>query len=348
MAMLRKEIEQQPDVVRRLMDGFPESRCKEEINGKKIFLMGTGASLSACMQAKYAFLRYAGINVTVVPAFENGYYMNVFDRECTVIVVSQSGQSYETKVICRQLTEKGIPFIGVTNEPESVLGKSALRCLPLMAGEELGTATKTQTASVMLLYLIAAAGSREALNQLGHMAEAMESTLQAADGYIQEFADFLGDRRTVYLAGLDAHAPTALQAGLMLKEKVWLHAEGLSLAEFRHGPVEVMQKGVPVVLIAHGEEKMKTLLMHADFLSKVCHGDVVLVTDNGEARLGGYRNFPYVWKGDEELSHICATLPFQLLAERMAAERNYDIDGFKYIGKILNQYEKPIPGENGK
>lgn len=342
MAMLLKEIYQQPDIIRKLVNGYGEWKDRIDLGGKEIYLIGTGASLSACMQAKYAFLKYAGVNATVVPAFEAGYYMNVFNRDCVVIVVSQSGQSYETKVICQQLEEKGISFIGVTNDQQSILGKSASQCLPLMAGEELGTATKTQTASVILLYLIATSGCEEAVKQLENLTEAMETTLREAQGYIQELAAFPGEQKTLYLTGLDAHAPTALQASLMLKEKVWLHAEGLALAEFRHGPVEVVEEGIPIMLIAHGEEKIKTLLIHADFLTKVCHGRVVLVTNSREKQIGGYRNFSYTWEGDEELSHICATLPFQMLAERMAAERNYDIDGFKYIGKILNQYEKPI------
>lgn len=354
MAMLWKEIQEQPAVIRRLTDGFPGQYDKEMLKGKKVFLFGTGASLSACMQAKYAFLKYAGINAVVVPAFEAEYYMGILDENCVVIVVSQSGQSYETQVICRKLTERGTSFIGITNNPDSFLGKNAAVCLPLQAGEELGTATKTQIASVMLLYLLAAAGqntagdSKEpfvpgnAAEQLKQLPRAMEETLRLAEGYKKELAEFLSNRKAVYLTGLDAHAPTALQASLMLKEKVWLHAEGLALAEFRHGPVEVVEEGIPIVLIGHGEEKIKTLLMHADFLTRVCHGDVVLVTDRKETEIGGYRNFPYVWEGDEELSHICATLPFQLLAETMADERDYDIDGFKYIGKVLDQYEKPI------
>lgn len=340
MAMLWKEIHEQPEVIRRLFVGFTERG--QILKDKKVFLFGTGASLSACMQAKYALLKYAGVNATVVPAFEAEYYMEILDRSCVVIIVSQSGQSYETQAICRRLTERETPFIGITNNPESFLGKNAKLCLPLQAGTELGTATKTQTASVMLLYLLAAAGQSAAYRQLEQLPRAMEETLKLAEGYKKELAEFLSNRSAVYLTGLDAHAPTALQASLMLKEKVWLHAEGMALAEFRHGPVEAIGKGIPIVLIGHGKEKLKTLLMHADFLSRVCCGEVVLVTDSRQMQIGGYRNFPYVWEGDEELSHICATLPFQLLAETMAAERGYDIDGFKYIGKVLDQYEKPI------
>lgn len=345
MAKLWEEIHEQPEVIRKLLKELPSRLEQWPIEGRDIFLFGTGASLSACMQAKYAFLKYKGARASAIPAFEAEYYENVLDRSCMAVVVSQSGESYETKVIVKGMMEKKIPFLGVTNNEDSFLGKNADCCLPLMAGEELGTATKTQTASIMALYLMAGMGHEGAMEQLEKLPEAMEATLRLAEGYKQELADFLSHRKAVYLTGLDAHASTALQASLMLKEKVWLHAEGLSLAEFRHGPVEVIEEGIPIVLIGFGKEKMSTLLMHADFLAKVCHGDVVLVTDSQESHIKGYRNFPYVWEGEEALSHICATLPFQLLAERMAAKRNYDIDGFKYIGKILDQYEKPIKKE---
>lgn len=344
MAMLLTEIREQPERIGKLFAEFPEEQKEIRFADKRVFLFGTGASLSACMQAKFAFLKYAGISAAVVPACESLYYMPVLDRSCLVIVVSQSGESYETKVICEQLLERRVPFIAITNNPQSFLGKSADICLPIMAGEELGTATKTQTGSVMLLYLLAACGREEVYKQLAGLPEAMRETLEMAEVYKQSMADYIGDRERLYITGLDAQAPTALQASLMLKEKVWLHAEGLSLAEFRHGPVEVLEEGVPVILIGHGEGKIKTLLGHAGFLSNVCHADVALVTNKEAEVIGGYRNFPYKWDGDEALSHICATLPFQLLAETMADRRGYDIDGFKYIGKILNQYEKPING----
>lgn len=347
MAMLLKEIHEQPSVIENLRKNLLPDTDNINMAGKKVFLFGTGASLSACMQAKYSFLRYAGINAIVVPACEAAYYLTILDGDCMVFIVSQSGESYETKVICNKLLEKSIWFAAITNCPDSYLGKHANVCFYLNAGEELGTATKTQTASLVLLYLIAAGRNLAAMEQIKNIPSAMEQTLQLAEGYKKQFGDFIGNRKTVYITGLDAHAPTALQASLMLKEKVWLHAEGLALAEFRHGPVEVLEQGIPVILIGHGEEKTDTLLGHANFLSEICNADVVLVTNRKERNLGGYVNFPYKWNGDEELSHICATLPFQLLSESMASERNYNIDGFKYIGKILDQYEKPMNQKGG-
>lgn len=342
MAKLLTEIQEQPKVLDRLLNHFQSTQIKDIFLGKKVFLFGTGASLNACLQAKYAFLKFARINAVVVPAFEAAYYMQIMDQNCMVIVVSQSGESYETKVICDKLMEKEIPFMAITNNPDSYLGKNATYCFNLMAGEELGTATKTQTASVMLLYLLSGLRDMEVSRQLTGLKDAMEKTIVMTESYKKELADFIGESKVLYITGVDVHASTAQQASLMLKEKVWLNVEGTSIAEFRHGPVEVLEENIPVILIGHGEEKIKTMLLHANFLSKVCHAKVALVTNRHERELDGYVNYPYAWDGDEELSHICATLPFQLLAETMAGERNYDIDGFKYIGKILNQYEKPI------
>lgn len=337
-----QEILEQPEVLKLAKRSYQELKKGLQIKGKKVYLFGTGASLSACMQAKYSFLKYAGFSPTVVPACEATYYLEILDSDSCVIIVSQSGESYETKVICERLLEKNIMFIAITNQTDSFLGRHASICFPLNAKTELGTATKTQTSSVMLLYEIAVEESEEAQIQLQKIPDMLLTTIETAREYVAELAEFIGVSKVVYLTGLDAQAPTALQASLMLKEKVWLHAEGLSLAEFRHGPVEVLEKEVPVILIGYGEVKRETLLLHANFLTTVCHAKVVLVTDCTEKELGGYRNFPYIWDGDEELSHICATAPFQVLAEYMARVRNYDIDGFKYIGKILNQYEKAI------
>lgn len=342
MAMLIREIYEQSQVLSEMIQKYPFGYRLENLNSKKFFLFGTGASLSACMQAKYAFLRYAGINAVVVPACESSYYMNVLDDTCLVVIISQSGESYETKIISRQLEERGIPYVAITNSKTSYLASHAACTIGLEAGEELGTATKTQTSSVMMLYLIAASGSEQVLKQVRRIPNCLEKTLESAKEYRERLTEWLGDSMTVYLAGLDAHAPTALQGSLMLKEKVRIHAEGLALAEFRHGPVEVLTEGCPVILIGYGREKRDSLLRHADFLSKVCHAKVALVTECDKNEIKEYPNFSYVWDYDEELSHICATAIFQILAEHMAEKRGYDIDGFCYIGKILDQYEKPI------
>jgi glucosamine--fructose-6-phosphate aminotransferase (isomerizing) len=338
MPKLMEEICQQPGVLENLFQKYKDGISFKNLHECEVFLIGTGASLSACLQAKYAFLKYLKKNVTVIPAFEAEYYMPAFGKNSMAVIVSQSGESYETRVVCDGLREKKIPFYALSNNPNSYLARNSSGVFPIEAGEELGTATKTQSGSVFLLYLMAAAGCKDALEEISKIPENLQKTIEEAKKYISDFSAFFGDKKAVYITGLDANAPTALQAGLMLKEKVFLHAEGISLAEFRHGPVESIEEGIPVVIVAAGSETIKTALAHADFLSKVCGAKIALVTNSHEHKLGEYMNFPFVWDGEEIFGHICATAPFQILAYHMAAERGYDIDGFKYIGKILSKY----------
>lgn len=335
--MLLQEICRQPQVMRTLIEKYPEGLEGCIDPDKDLFLFGTGASLSACLEAKYAFLKYTGINAMVIPACEIMYYRQVLSTESQVFVVSQSGESYETRIICDQLMEIGISFYAITNNPESYLGKSANECYALMAGSELGTATKTQTASLLLLLLAACSDNAKALNQILKIPKQMEQTICKVQTYVQSLSEFLGNNKVLYITGLDAHAPTALQAGLILKEKVCLHAEGISLTEFRHGPVEALEKDTPIIIISD-REKLKIAIKHADFLSNVCGAKVALVTNLPDTKLQGYPNYPFVWEGDEQLSHISATVPFQLLAYFMADQRGYSIDGFRFIGKILDSY----------
>lgn len=340
MAMLIKEISEQPQVLKKMLEFWPGEMELAKLKSKRVFIFGTGASLSACMQAKYAFLHY-GTVPNIVPAFETEYYIPLLQKEDLVLIISQSGESYETKVICEELLKKGIPFWGLTNQPDSFLGRNAARCLPLLAGSELGTATKTQTASLMALYRMAAGEDEAGVCQLEKIPRMAEETIKTAKGYMDELIAFVGDGDRFYLTGLDEQAPTALQGSLMLKEKVWIHAEGMALAEFRHGPVEVLKEGMPVILIG-SSTKLDTLLCHARFLRNVCHASVAIMTNLPERKIEDFPNFPYQYEGNDVFGQLCATIPFQLLAERMADLRNYDIDGFQYIGKVLNQYETAI------
>lgn len=338
MAELIKEIGMQPEVLKRLYDRYTEGILEEELKQKELFLIGTGASLNACLQAKYAFMRHLHKNVTVIPAFEIEYYLPLLHADSLAAVVSQSGESYETRLTCDWLADRHIRFYAITNQPESYLAQKADKVFLLEAGNELGTSTKTQTGSVQQLYLMAAGAGKDALGEIKQIPDCLERTITAAKTYVSDFAGFFGNEKALYVTGLGMQEPTARQAALMLKEKVFLNAEGLSLAEFRHGPVEAVEAGTPVLMIAAGNENREKALLHADFLSGVCNAKVGLVTDCPDRRLGSYPNFPFVWNGREEFSHICATAPFQLLVEYMAGQRGYDIDGFKFIGKVLKKY----------
>lgn len=338
MAKLIEEIGQQPLVLQKLCEQYPEGIAGEEITEKEIYLIGTGASLNACYQAKYALIEHYKKNISVIPAFESEYYIPLFGPNTLVILVSQSGESYETRVTCDILCEKNVAFYALTNNPSSYLAQKAKKTFCLEAGVELGTATKTQTSSILLLYLMASKGYKDILKQISDIPNCLLKTIDKAKTYISDFADFIGDAKALYITGIGKQTPTAGQAAIMLKEKVWLNAEGLSLIEFRHGPVEAIEKDTPVIILSFGEENKKIALNHAEFLSKVCGAKVGLVTDYQEQYLNSYPNFSFVWEGNENFSHICAIVPFQLLVEYMANQRGYDIDGFKFIGKVLNNY----------
>jgi glutamine---fructose-6-phosphate transaminase (isomerizing) len=337
MAQLIHEIEEQTGILQKLCEIHPEG-IQTEAKNKNLYLIGTGASLNACFQAKYALTELLDTNIIVVPAYEAEYYLNIFDKEAIIIIISQSGESFETRLVCDWLMEKKLEFHGITNNPESYLAKKANRAFLLESGVELGTSTKTQTSSVFLLYLMAAAGHETAMAEVKKIPKYLQRTIDTAKDYIADFSSFLGEAEVVYITGNGQHTPTAEQAGLMMKEKVFLNAEGLSLVEFRHGPVEALNTNIPVVIITYGEENMSKACVHAEFLQNICGVRVCFISDSPLTMVNGIRNFSFCWEGSEAFSHICATVPFQLMVEHLAKKRGYDIDGFKFIGKILNKY----------
>lgn len=340
MTKTKQEILGQPKVLEDVLAAYGSAvpDAARALKGKDIFLIGTGASLHACLQAKYAFLRYSGQNVSVIPACEIPYYSEALKEGSFVILVSQSGESYETKEVCGLLLERHIPFYGITNQPESTLARSATETFLCYAGEEVSSATKTHTATLLLLYMLAAGHDSAAMGQISRIPELAGDTIALTERVLERLCGFSGQDTVVYLAGKGAHAPTMQQAALLLKEKVFLNAEGMALAEFRHGPVEALRPGTKVLIAASGGLNVEDACSHARFLSDVCKADVAMLTDLDAPAGQAFPHFGFVWGLDEELSHISATIPFQLMAEHMAETRGYDVDGFKFIGKVLSQY----------
>ncbi|HEY5582971.1 MAG TPA: SIS domain-containing protein [Ruminiclostridium sp.] len=338
-----KEINDQGEVAQKVIDlySLKLDKYNSMFTGKnKILLLATGASLNACDAAKYAFSKYRGIIPHVIPAAETNYIADNIDKDTIAILVSQSGESLETKIIAQLLKDRKVEFFGMTNNPESFLASKADEVLLLHAGQEVSSATKTNMASLLILYILAAGNDKAAMQELQKIPNAITKTLSLANESVPLLVEILKDEKNVYILGVGMNAPTAKQGSLLMKEKTFIHTEGLSVSDFRHGSVEVIEEGLPIILCASTSSSIKEAAHHARYLKNL-GADVYLIVDNAlEAEIGVPESsiVKVAQSEDEIFSSIINVIPLQLLAEGIAAAKGYDVDGFRYLSKIVDKY----------
>lgn len=347
-----QEIHDQPDVAERLVleaaggagegAGAPHASegaagviaaCRSDLRHvTRLILSGTGASLAACRVGQYAFIKYAGLLPHVLPAAELDYVQPA--PGTLVILVSQSGQSLETQTAVDTLKARAIPFWGITNNPDSYLARHAHRVLQMNAGEEVSSATKTYMATLVLFSLLA--GGDRAVKQLP---SDLRTTLAAAADPIQRWAEALLTTRVGYILGMGPLGATADQGALLMKEKTFLHIEGMSLSEFRHGNIEVVTPGLPIIVLAVTPTETEGAIRHAEYFASI-GADVYLITDSPVtgSRLPMGRILQVQNSGDEYTGQLQVVVPLQLLAERVAVRKGHDVDGFRYIAKVVDKY----------
>lgn len=336
------EIQDQYEVSKKIFSIYADkmsvyhAKLKEK---KRLILIGTGASLNACKAAAYAFQKYSPFIPYIKDAYEIDFIVDKLEQDTLVILVSQSGNSYETKVISNLLKARGIEFWGITNNPESELARMSSETLLLHCSNEVSSATKTYMATVLLLYMLAVAGNKEASEKLAQLPSDIRRTLETCESVTPLISEKLKSNTNIYIAGMGMHGPVAGQAALLMKEKTFIHTEGMPISELRHGTIEVIQPGLPVVISYSSGFRMKEALLHIEFLMSI-GAEVYVVADiMPEGSKIKKENMILISNNQEEVfSHLIAGIPFQLLAERIAYINGYDVDGFRFLKKVVDRY----------
>lgn len=350
-----QEVHDQPEVAEKILNSyFPKAEYFHELLKKKkrLILTGMGASLYASKMAKYLFYKYGGLFPQVVQADELEYLLPSVDQDTLMIFISQSGGSYETKVVTRELKERGIEFWGITNNPDSDLGRNASEVMLLHCDKEVSSATKTNMASFLILAIIAAGYVPELREEFLELPDKISGALQWCDDQarenggkvLEELAKSLIPELQLYELGMGVHGTTAIEGALMMKEKTFIHTAGSSISDFRHGTVEVIEDGLPVILLSSGEKNLKMAENHAVYL-KNTGADVTLITDVPVSAALEEGEIPVLYLPqvkEEALSPCIFLVPLQLLAERVAVYKGLDVDGFRYLSKVVSEYVETI------
>ncbi len=352
---MAKEIAEQPVVVAEairsyLPTGGDQVVLPDELDFTKLdrlTMVACGTAFYACLTAKYWFEQLAKMPVEVDIASEFRYREPPITDRTLALFVSQSGETADTLAALRYCEGKADKIVSVVNVPESSIARESDIALPIHAGVEIGVAsTKAFTCqlSVMLMLALKAAADRGTLTdeELADHAAALRglpSVLNTAldeNSTIRKSAQRLSEARDVLFLGRGLMYPLAMEGALKLKEISYIHAEGYASGELKHGPIALIDKHMPVVVMAPRDSVFdKTVSNMQEVMAR--KGKVILVSDDdgiADAEDGVWSTIrmPHV---HPSLTPILYSVPAQLLAYHTAVAKGTDVDQPRNLAKSV-------------
>lgn len=351
-----KEIYEQPQVIgdtlhalinpteRRIV--LPESSV-DLAAADRLTLIACGTSYYACMTAKYWFESIARIPVEVDIASEYRYRETVPPKNGVAIFISQSGETVDTLAALRHAKEGGQKILSIVNVPESAIARESDAVIRTLAGPEIGVAsTKAFTTQLTVLACLAVATARsrgaiDAAREASLIRALTEVPARAAevlnhDEAIKKIAMSVAKARDVLYLGRGTNYPIALEGALKLKEISYIHAEGYAAGEMKHGPIALIDEGVPNIFIAPNDQWFEKTASNIQEV-KARGGTVIAFSDaEGAAKLrdGAAASIalPVV---DAFVSPILYSIPVQLLAYHVAVIKGTDVDQPRNLAKSV-------------
>ena len=306
-----------------------------------------GTAYYAANTAKYWFEQKAKLAFETDIASEFRYREPVLPQTGPAMFVSQSGETADTLAALRYCRQNGTPAVAVVNVPESSIAREAAAIVPTYAGPEIGVAsTKAFTAQLSVLAVLAlnAAKARGhllpgdevmAVKSLMALPRKVTEALEAQDD-IREIAKTLAPCRDVLFLGRGRYYPLALEGALKLKEVSYIHAEGYAAGELKHGPIALIEKDLPVVVIAPKDELFEKTISNVEEI-RARGARVILISDAAGIKAAGNRADHVIClpDGDDISLPVLAAVPLQLLAYHVAVAKGTDVDQPRNLAKSV-------------
>lgn len=359
-----KEIHEQPDVVRNSLAGrlagaeqpvtlLPQGDKKQALleemltKVQRIYIIGCGTSFHAGLVGKYFIEELVRIPVEVEAAGEFRYRNPIIDDTTLVVTISQSGETADTLEALRQSAQKGAKVVAITNREDSSIAREADIVLPVRAGVEVSVcATKSFVAQIIVLYLLGLALEERRKSydpfltsllktELLRMPALIEAVLSSPEP-IQAMAKRYCSARDILFIARGINYPVALEGALKLKEISYIHAEGYSGSELKHGPIAMLDSAIPVLsVLVPGIVYDKMLSNCQEARAR----DAKVAAISSADDIGDHENLfdsaIHIPKCQELLSPIITTVPLQLLAYYIAEYLGKDVDQPRNLAKSV-------------
>ena len=353
---MQKEIFEQPNTAKSCINEYLDS-LRDEINIynfpwdlqkiNSITLVGCGTAYHACMIAKYWLEELTSLDVIIEIASEFRYKKNKFKKNNLYIFVSQSGETADTFAALELCNTNKMKTLSVVNVIESSIARNSNFILPIHCGAEIGVAsTKAFTGQMLVLYIltlkiaflkkdIAKKDYEGKIKLLKKIPDLIKKTL-STESELESIASVFANAKGSMFLGRGLAYPVAMEGSLKLKELCYVHAEGYPAGEMKHGPLALIEEGIPVVVIAPRDKYYeKTMSNMQEVISR--GAKVLLISNKSKDEISSDN----IWKKIEventsnELLPFLLTLPLQMLALHAAKEKGCDIDKPRNLAKSV-------------
>ncbi|MDC0046541.1 glutamine--fructose-6-phosphate transaminase (isomerizing) [Candidatus Pelagibacter sp.] len=353
---MAKEIEEQPITLKTGIKEYIDKKNSEinifnfpwktnEINS--ITLIGCGTAYHSCLMAKYWFEELTQLDVNIDIASEFRYRKNRFKKDSLYVFVSQSGETADTYAALDLCNKNKMKTCAVVNVIESSIARDSNFVLPIHCGPEIGVAsTKAFLGQILILYIFALKLSllrneitkknyKEKIKDLQDLPSLIEKSL-LIDNDIQAISSTFNEAKGSMFLGRGFSYPIALEGALKLKELSYVHAEGYPAGEMKHGPLALIEDGMPVVVLAPRDSYYKKTI--SNMQEVIARGAKVLLITNKSKDEVVSEN---IWETieventNEDLLPFLLTIPLQKLAYYSALKKGYDIDKPRNLAKSV-------------
>ena len=355
-----KEIAEQPTAVAdTLLGHFRDGRIvldeqrlsdQELREVDKVFVVACGTAYHSGLLAKYAIEHWTRLPVEVELASEFRYRDPVLDRSTLVVAISQSGETADTLEAVRHAKEQKAKVLAICNTNGSQIPRESDAVLYTRAGPEIGVAsTKTFLAQIAANYLVGLAlaqarGTKypDEVAREYHELEAMPPLVARVLGEIEPFAAVarrFATSSTVLFLGRHVGYPVALEGALKLKELAYMHAEGFAAGELKHGPIALIEDGLPVIVVMPSPKG--SAMLHAKLLSNIreiqARGAItIVIAEEGDDTVRPYADHLFEIPAVSTLFQpLLSTIPLQVFAASVAQARGYDVDKPRNLAKSV-------------
>jgi glucosamine--fructose-6-phosphate aminotransferase (isomerizing) len=352
-----KEIMEQPEALRTCLRGRVDTRegrivlgglnnlARDLVRAKRFILTGQGTAYHASLIGEYLFEDLAKIPARCEYASELRYRNPIIEDGTVIVATSQSGETADTLAALREAQERGAIALGAVNVVGSTISRETDAGVYLRVGPEIGVAsTKAFVGQVAVLTMKALfMGKRrflssetvaDYLNQLEQIPDHI-ATIVKQSQQIREAVEQVVDRNNWLFLGRGYSYPVALEGALKLKEISYIHAEGMPAAEMKHGPIALIDDGMPVVFIATQGSQYDKVISNIEQV-KARGGRILAVATEGDSQIEQYADFVFrVPHVAEPLQPMLTVVPLQLLAYHAAVLRGHDVDKPRNLAKSV-------------
>ena len=347
-----KEIDEQPTVMRKLISTYSDENGKLKVDpaivktvqeSDRIYILAAGTSYNAGFAAKNMIERLTDTPVELGVASEWGYNMHLLSKKPMFILLTQSGETADSRQVLVKANEMGIPSLTVTNVPGSTLSREATYTMLLHAGPEIAVAsTKAYTAQIAALAFLSKAvgeanGKKEAIefdlvHELSIVAQSIEATLSEKEAISEKVEKLLAATRNAFYIGRGNDYYVAMEASLKLKEISYIQCEGFAAGELKHGTISLIEDGTPVI----------ALISSSSVVASHTRGNIQEVVARGanaltivEEELAKEGDDIIVNQVHPFLAPISMVIPTQLIAYYASLQRGLDVDKPRNLAKAV-------------